>query len=160
MYDFPSSVKTFKDREYLYFLTELCTGGELYDAIRKLGLLNREQAQFYLGSIIVAIEYLHERNIAYRDLKPENVLLDSQGYTKLIDFGCAKKMKERSYTLVGTPHYMAPEVILGKGYGLTADIWTFGIILYEFVCGPLPFGNDAEDQLEIFRDILTGRANP
>eukprot|EP01055_Gregarina_sp_Pseudo9_P005821 Gregarina_sp_Pseudo_9__5820@NODE_887_length_2095_cov_3_670233_g833_i0_p1_GENE_NODE_887_length_2095_cov_3_670233_g833_i0NODE_887_length_2095_cov_3_670233_g833_i0_p1_ORF_typecomplete_len441_score79_07Pkinase/PF00069_25/4_2e69Pkinase_Tyr/PF07714_17/9_9e42cNMP_binding/PF00027_29/6_8e22Kinaselike/PF14531_6/1_5e16Pkinase_fungal/PF17667_1/2_3e09Kdo/PF06293_14/3_8e06WaaY/PF06176_11/0_00022FTA2/PF13095_6/0_98FTA2/PF13095_6/0_41Seadorna_VP7/PF07387_11/0_02RIO1/PF01163_22/0_022APH/PF01636_23/0_31_NODE_887_ len=150
-------VRTFKDKEYLYFLTELCTGGELYDAIRKLGLLSRDKAQFYLGSIIVAIEYLHERNIAYRDLKPENVLLDSQGYTKLIDFGCAKKMKERSYTLVGTPHYMAPEVILGKGYALTADIWTFGVVLYEFVCGPLPFGNDAEDQLEIFRDILTGR---
>lgn len=150
-------VKTFKDKDYLYFLTELCTGGELYDAIRKLGVLNRSQAQFYLGSIIIAIEYLHERNIAYRDLKPENVLIDVQGYIKLIDFGCAKKLKERSYTLVGTPHYMAPEVILGKGYGLSADIWTFGVVLYEFMCGPLPFGNDAEDQLAIFRDILTGK---
>ncbi|EZG50652.1 CGMP-dependent protein kinase [Gregarina niphandrodes] len=150
-------VRTFKDHQYLYFLTELCTGGELYNAIRKLGLLSRPQAQFYLASIIVAMEYLHERNIAYRDLKPENVLLDNQGYSKLIDFGCAKKIKERTYTLVGTPHYMAPEVVLGKGYTLTADIWTFGIVLYEFICGPLPFGNDAEDQLEIFRDILTGK---
>eukprot|EP01069_Polyplicarium_translucidae_P004690 Polyplicarium_translucidae@DN2636_c0_g1_i1.p1 len=150
-------VRTFKDRTYLYFLTELVTGGELYDAIRKLGLLNRIQAQFYLGSIILAIEYLHERNIAYRDLKPENILLDSQGYIKLIDFGCAKKVQGRSYTLVGTPHYMAPEVILGKGYNATADIWAFGVCLYEFMCGPLPFGNDAEDQLEIFRAILTGK---
>jgi len=150
-------VRTFKDRNYLYFLTELVTGGELYDAIRKLGLLTRDQAQFYLASMILAIEYLHERNIAYRDLKPENVLLDNQGYIKLIDFGCAKKMVDRSYTLVGTPHYMAPEVILGKGYTLTADHWAFGVCLFEFMCGPLPFGNDAEDQLEIFRDILTGK---
>eukprot|EP00922_Rhytidocystis_sp_ex-Travisia-forbesii_P012618 GHVS01019008.1.p1 GENE.GHVS01019008.1~~GHVS01019008.1.p1 ORF type:complete len:379 (+),score=33.76 GHVS01019008.1:73-1137(+) len=150
-------VRTFKDRETLYFLTELVTGGELYDAIRKLGLLSREQGQFYLASIILAIEYLHERNIAYRDLKPENILLDSQGYMKLIDFGCAKKVQDRSYTLVGTPHYMAPEVILGKGYTLTADTWAFGVCLFEFMCGPLPFGNDAEDQLEIFRDILTGK---
>lgn len=150
-------VRTFKDFEYLYFLTELVTGGELYDAIRKLGLLSKFQAQFYLGSIILAIEYLHERNIAYRDLKPENILLDKQGYVKLIDFGCAKKIQGRAYTLVGTPHYMAPEVILGKGYGCTVDIWALGICLYEFICGPLPFGNDAEDQLEIFKDILTGQ---
>lgn len=150
-------VRTFRDLGYLYFLTELITGGELYDAIRKLGLLNRPQSQFYLASIILAIEYLHERNIAYRDLKPENILLDSQGYIKLIDFGCAKKVQGRCYTFVGTPHYMAPEVILGKGYTSTADIWAFGVCLYEFLCGPLPFGNDAEDQLEIFRDILTGK---
>ncbi|VEV55926.1 cGMP-dependent protein kinase, putative [Plasmodium vinckei vinckei] len=150
-------VRTFKDSKYFYFLTELVTGGELYDAIRKLGLLSRSQAQFYLGSIILAIEYLHERNIVYRDLKPENILLDKQGYVKLIDFGCAKKIHGRSYTLVGTPHYMAPEVILGKGYGCTVDIWALGVCLYEFICGPLPFGNDQEDQLEIFRDILTGQ---
>nr|AAM22643.1 cGMP-dependent protein kinase [Eimeria maxima] len=150
-------VRTFRDKDFLYFLTELVTGGELYDAIRKLGLLGRYQAQFYLASIVLAIEYLHERNIAYRDLKPENILLDSQGYVKLIDFGCAKKMQGRAYTLVGTPHYMAPEVILGKGYTLTADTWAFGVCLYEFMCGPLPFGNDAEDQLEIFRDILAGK---
>ncbi|CDI87940.1 hypothetical protein EPH_0069990 [Eimeria praecox] len=72
-------VRTFRDKDFLYFLTELVTGGELYDAIRKLGLLGRYQAQFYLASIVLAIEYLHERNIAYRDLKPENILLDSQG---------------------------------------------------------------------------------
>lgn len=87
-------VKTFRDRKFLYFLTELVTGGELYDAIRELDLLTREQAQFYLGSLTLAIDYLHEKNIAYRDLKPENVLLDSQGYIKLIDFGCAKKLGE------------------------------------------------------------------
>lgn len=150
-------VKTFKDPRYLYFLTELITGGELYDAIRKLGLLNRPQAQFYFSSIMMALENLHSRSIAYRDLKPENVMLDHQGYVKLIDFGCAKKLFGRSTTLVGTPHYMAPEVIRSRGYGVVADLWSLGVCLYEFVCGPLPFGNDAEDQLEVFRDILSGQ---
>ncbi|KAK1936351.1 cGMP dependent protein kinase [Babesia divergens] len=149
-------VKTFKDADNVYFLTELVTGGELYDAIRKIGLLSRSQAQFYIASIVLAFEYLHERQIAYRDLKPENILLDEQGYIKLIDFGCAKKIKGRAYTLIGTPHYMAPEIILGKGYGCLADVWSFGVCLYEFICGPLPFGNDAQDQIEIFRDILKG----
>ncbi|ORM41243.1 cAMP-dependent protein kinase catalytic subunit alpha [Babesia sp. Xinjiang] len=149
-------VKTFKDDDNVYFLTELITGGELYDAIRKIGLLSRSQAQFYIASIVLAFEYLHERQIAYRDLKPENIMLDEQGYIKLIDFGCAKKIKGRAYTLIGTPHYMAPEVILGKGYGCLADVWSFGVCLYEFVCGPLPFGNDVSDQLDIFREILKG----
>eukprot|EP00918_Siedleckia_nematoides_P041252 GHVU01089583.1.p1 GENE.GHVU01089583.1~~GHVU01089583.1.p1 ORF type:complete len:894 (+),score=151.92 GHVU01089583.1:192-2873(+) len=108
-------VRTFRDQQFVYFLTELVTGGELYDAIRRLGLLDRTSAQFYLGSIVLAIECLHERHIAYRDLKPENLLLDAQGYIKLIDFGCAKKLQSgKSYTMVGTPHYMAPEVILGE----------------------------------------------
>eukprot|EP01066_Platyproteum_vivax_P015984 Platyproteum_vivax@DN6982_c0_g1_i1.p1 len=150
-------VKTYKDRAFVYFLTELATGGELYDAIRKLGLLKKSSSQFYLGSMVLAIEYLHERNIIFRDLKPENILLDNQGYIKLIDFGCAKKLVGRSYTLVGTPHYMAPEVILGKGYTLSADVWAFGVCLFEFMCGPLPFGNDCEDQLEVFRDVLTAK---
>ncbi|CAD7950564.1 unnamed protein product [Amoebophrya sp. A120] len=153
-------VRTFKDSKFLYFLTELVTGGELYDAIRELDLLTREQAQFYLGSICLAIDYLHEKSIAYRDLKPENVLLDNSGYIKLIDFGCAKKLGDagKAFTLVGTPHYMAPEVILGRGYNQNADVWSMGVCLYEFVCGPLPFGNDAgDDQLVVFKEILTGR---
>uniref|UniRef100_A0A0G4FJS5 cGMP-dependent protein kinase n=1 Tax=Chromera velia CCMP2878 TaxID=1169474 RepID=A0A0G4FJS5_9ALVE len=152
-------VRTFKDRDYLFFLTELVTGGELYDAIRQLDVLDRYQSQFYLASLILAIECLHDRNIVYRDLKPENVLLDSQGYCKLIDFGCAKKLGpgNRTYTILGTPHYMAPEIILGKGYGLSADIWALGVILFEFMCICLPFGHDAEDQMEIFRAVLTAK---
>jgi len=151
-------VRTFKDDRFLYFLTELVTGGELYDAIRRLGILSEAHSQFYFASMGLAIDYLHERTIVYRDLKPENVLLDHQGYIKLIDFGCARKLGgEKSYTLVGTPHYMAPEVILGKGYSHSADIWSLGVCLYEFICGPLPFGNDADQQLAVFKDILTGK---
>ncbi|KAH0482201.1 MAG: uncharacterized protein KVP18_000135 [Porospora cf. gigantea A] len=150
-------VRTFKDEKFIYFLTELATGGELYDAMRVLEILDRPKAQFYTGSILLAIEYLHERNIAFRDLKPENVLLDCQGFIKLIDFGCAKKIYDRSYTLVGTPQYMAPEVVLGKGYTQAADIWSLGIMMYEFLCGPLPFDSSDDDDMGIFKSILTAK---
>eukprot|EP00746_Dinoflagellata_sp_MGD_P085157 gnl/MRDRNA2_/MRDRNA2_33732_c0_seq1.p1 gnl/MRDRNA2_/MRDRNA2_33732_c0~~gnl/MRDRNA2_/MRDRNA2_33732_c0_seq1.p1 ORF type:complete len:943 (-),score=211.95 gnl/MRDRNA2_/MRDRNA2_33732_c0_seq1:16-2844(-) len=146
-------IKTFQDQSNVYFLTEFLGGGDLFFAIREIGMLTKQQTQFYSGSIILALENLHERGIMYRDLKPENVLLDFQGNTKMVDFGCCKKAL-RSYTLVGTPEYLAPEVILGKGYTCAVDWWSLGVMMYEFVCGPLPFGHDTEDQLELFREIL------
>eukprot|EP00744_Colponema_vietnamica_P000327 GILI01000578.1.p1 GENE.GILI01000578.1~~GILI01000578.1.p1 ORF type:complete len:896 (+),score=318.89 GILI01000578.1:250-2937(+) len=157
-------VRSFKDAHNVYLLLEYLPGGELFDAIREIGLLTRDQARFYIGCILLAIEYIHERNILYRDLKPENIMLDGDGYLKLVDFGCAKKCDTRTFTLIGTPEYLAPEVILGKGYGKSADIWAAGVCLFEFVCGPLPFGNSGdgddgskspdEQQLMIFREIL------
>merc|ERR1719502_57616 len=118
-------VKTFETKKSVYMLTELITGGELHAAIRTIPtVLARSQAQFYCGSLALVLEELCERNICYRDLKPENVMLDAQGYLKLIDFGIAKKLTEqhgKTYTVIGTPHYMAPEVVKGKGYGLSAD---------------------------------------
>eukprot|EP00928_Gymnodinium_smaydae_P094565 TRINITY_DN7960_c0_g1_i1.p1 TRINITY_DN7960_c0_g1~~TRINITY_DN7960_c0_g1_i1.p1 ORF type:complete len:1177 (-),score=267.39 TRINITY_DN7960_c0_g1_i1:255-3785(-) len=148
-------VRTFKDLHNVYFLTELVTGGELFSVMRAVGLFTKAQAHFYIGGLILALEALHERYIAYRDLKPENVLLDNQGFIKVIDFGCAVKLRGQSYTLVGTPHYMAPEIILGKGYGLSCDVWSLGVCLYELVCGPLPFGATAENPKDVFRAVLT-----
>merc|ERR1719258_363880 len=128
----------------------------LYTAIRTLGLLEMWEAQFYIGNILTAVSYLAEKYIVFRDLKPENILLDSQGYCKIIDFGCARRLQpgERAYTLVGTPYYMAPEVILGSGHTTDADLWSTGVMAYEFLCGPLPFGNQTEDKLEIFREVV------
>mmetsp|Transcript_144259 Transcript_144259/g.366192 ORF Transcript_144259/g.366192 Transcript_144259/m.366192 type:complete len:970 (+) Transcript_144259:85-2994(+) len=145
-------IRTFQDAENVYFLTEFLGGGELFYAIREIGRLSRSQAQFYGGSLVLALEYLHARGIIYRDLKPENVLLDDCGNAKLVDFGCCKKAL-RASTLVGTPEYMAPEVIAMLGYTCSIDWWALGVMMHEFVVGPLPFGNEAEDQLELFRAI-------
>jgi len=146
-------IKTFQDSKNVYFLTEFLGGGDLFYAIREIGNLTKEQAQFYGGSIALALEYLHARSIMYRDLKPENVLLDFEGNAKLVDFGCCKKAL-RTNTLVGTPEYFAPETILGKGYTCAIDWWALGVMMHEFIVGPLPFGRETEDQLDLFREIL------
>mmetsp|Transcript_19339 Transcript_19339/g.60805 ORF Transcript_19339/g.60805 Transcript_19339/m.60805 type:complete len:937 (-) Transcript_19339:160-2970(-) len=146
-------IKTFQDSKNVYFLTEFLGGGELFYAIREIGRLTKPQAQFYGGSMVLALEYLHASGIMYRDLKPENVLLDLRGNAKLVDFGCCKKALQ-ACTLVGTPEYMAPEIIPpGKGYTCAVDWWSLGVMMHELVVGPLPFGEDAEDQLELFREI-------
>jgi len=151
-------VKTFELPKSVYMLTELITGGELHAAIRTIPtVLSRAQCQFYSGSLILVLEELAERNIVYRDLKPENVMLDAQGYLKLIDFGIAKKLEEgktKTFTMIGTPHYMAPEVMRGHGYGTEVDIWSFGVMCFEFVCGFLPFADDLDDPTEVCTAVL------
>lgn len=149
--------KTFKDPKRVYFLTEYVTGQDLFDAIRAMGLLGDYDAKFYVSCLIEIFSYLHSRDILYRDLKPENVMVDESGYLKLIDFGTAKQVQGRTYTIVGTPHYMAPEIIIGKGYGLAADWWSMGVILYEFVCGAVPFGEEEEDPYSVYECVLTHR---
>jgi len=151
-------VKTFHTPNHLCMLTELITGGDLHGAIRAIpNALTRKQAQFYTGSLLIAVEALWDRNIVYRDLKPENVMLDAQGYLKIIDFGVSKKLGEResrTFTMVGTPHYMAPEVMRGRGYGLEVDLWSLGVMLFEFVCGGLPFANDEEEPSVVCAAVL------
>eukprot|EP00931_Biecheleriopsis_adriatica_P075952 TRINITY_DN49718_c0_g1_i1.p1 TRINITY_DN49718_c0_g1~~TRINITY_DN49718_c0_g1_i1.p1 ORF type:complete len:920 (-),score=264.55 TRINITY_DN49718_c0_g1_i1:129-2828(-) len=151
-------VQTFETAKSVYILTELITGGELHGAIREIPtVLSRSQAQFYTGCLLIVLEELSERNIVYRDLKPENVMLDAQGYLKLIDFGIAKKLEEgksRTFTMIGTPHYMAPEVMRGHGYGTEVDLWSLGVILFEFVCGYLPFADELDDPTEVCTAVL------
>jgi len=152
-------VRSFKDEDNVYFLTELVTGGELLDVLDHLDRLNRYQTQFYLGSIAVALEYLHEKLIVYRDLKPENVMVDAHGFVKLIDFGAAKKVDsatDKNYTLLGTPQFMAPEMVLSQGYTSAADMWAMGVCMHEFMLGRLPF--DGKDQLSIFKAIVSKKA--
>eukprot|EP01016_Furgasonia_blochmanni_P047968 TRINITY_DN7100_c0_g3_i4.p1 TRINITY_DN7100_c0_g3~~TRINITY_DN7100_c0_g3_i4.p1 ORF type:complete len:215 (-),score=33.39 TRINITY_DN7100_c0_g3_i4:493-1137(-) len=154
-------IKTFKDDISVYFLVEYVRGMELFDVIRDIGLLTSYDSQFYIGSLILALEYLHTQSIIYRDLKPENVMVDHEGYVKLIDMGTAKILKgkgsgsgNRTFTIIGTPHYMAPEILTGKGYSYLVDLWSVGVCLYEFMCGMVPFGEEAEDPYEIYEEVI------
>ncbi|CAE7943516.1 for, partial [Symbiodinium sp. KB8] len=150
-------VKSFQTEKSLYILTELITGGQLYEQMRdKMGTASRRHAQFYTGSLVLILEALHLAGVAYRDLKPENVMLDSQGYVKLVDFGLAKDMRDQSktFTIVGTVYYMAPDIFAGRGYGLEVDYWSLGIMLYELVCGRLPFGNESAEEDDIIAAVL------
>lgn len=110
---------------------------------------------FYCGQIVSIFEYLHAKNIVYRDLKPENILIEKTGYLKLTDFGFAKVIEGRTYTLCGTPEYLAPEIILNKGHGKPVDWWTTGILLYEMIAGIDPFSDD--DPMMVYQKILKGK---
>ena len=147
-------VKSLKDENNVYFLLEYVKGKELFEVIRDIGYLTKEQTNFYIASIMTAINYLHERKIIYRDIKPENIMVLINGYLKLIDFGTAKEIKDRTKTIIGTPHYMAPEVILGREYSFPVDFWSISICMYEFICGEVPFGEREEDPMEIYFAII------
>jgi cGMP-dependent protein kinase len=147
-------VKTFKDEDWIYFLCEYVAGHDLFDVLRILHKIDDDVSRFYIGASLLVLKYLHEKSIIYRDLKPENIMIDEDGYLKLIDFGAAKIIKERTFTILGTPHYMAPEIILGNGYGLEADLWSLGIMLYEFFFYVVPFADDERDSFKIYKRIL------
>jgi cGMP-dependent protein kinase len=146
-------VKYLKNEYYIFFINEYIKGKELWEVIRDIGLLNKEQTQFYGGSILIAIDYLHRQKIIYRDIKPENVMVNVKGYIKIIDFGTVKEIQDRTSTIIGTSHYMAPEITKGEGYSFQVDIWSIAICMYEFFCGKLPFGEEYEDPMDIYRAV-------
>ena len=148
----------FDDPKYIYFILEYIQGGELFTLLRTNGTFPVPQAKFYIAHIITIFEYLHSKNIVYRDLKPENILINKNGYLKLTDFGFAKQLEnEKTYTLCGTPEYLAPEIILNKGHGKAVDWWTLGILLYEMLVGIDPFSDD--DPMKTYQKILKGKIN-
>lgn len=146
---------SFHDERYLYILLEYVIGGEFFTYLRKVGRLENDPAVFYAAQIGCVFEYCHSRDIIYRDLKPENILLMKDGYLKLTDFGFAKVIEHRTYTLCGTPEYIAPEVLLNKGHGKPVDWWTLGILIYEMIVGYPPFVD--EDPMGIYQKILSGK---
>ncbi|XP_069699977.1 cGMP-dependent protein kinase, isozyme 2 forms cD5/T2 isoform X4 [Periplaneta americana] len=148
--------KTFKDRKYLYMLMESCLGGELWTILRDKGHFDDSTTRFYTACVVEAFDYLHSRNIIYRDLKPENLLLDVNGYVKLVDFGFAKKLQHgrKTWTFCGTPEYVAPEVILNRGHDISADYWSLGVLMFELLTGTPPF--TGSDPMKTYNIILKG----
>ena len=147
-------VKTFKTSTRVCFLMEYVRGMDLFDVLRALNILKEQDCLFYTCCLVLILQHIHSLSIIYRDLKPENVMIDSDGYPKLVDFGISRIIKGRTYTIVGTPHYMAPEVITGKGYGIQADYWSLGIMIYEFIYCNVPFAPKDEDPYAVYEKIL------
>ncbi|KAI8806893.1 camp-dependent protein kinase 6 [Cladochytrium replicatum] len=153
--EFPFLVRlhsTFQDSVNLFFVMDYVAGGELFSYLRKSGRFNNQLARFYAAEVVLAFEYLHQRDIVYRDLKPENLLLDSNGHIKITDFGFAKHVPDQTWTLCGTPDYLAPEIIQSKGYGKAVDWWALGVLVYEMLAGHPPFYD--EDHFKLYEKIL------
>ncbi|EFA81817.1 cAMP-dependent protein kinase [Heterostelium album PN500] len=147
--------QSFQDEKKIYLLFEYVAGGEVFTHLRRATKFNNNMAKFYAAEIILALEYLHRHNIVYRDLKPENLLLDNQGHIKITDFGFAKRVEDRTFTLCGTPEYLAPEIIQSKGHGKAVDWWALGILIFEMLAGYPPFYDD--DTFVIYDKILAAR---
>lgn len=157
--DHPFVVKlysTMRDQNYLYFLLEPSLGGELFSALRARDRFDSDTARFYAAIVVTVFQYMHSLDILYRDLKPENLLMDSDGYLRVTDFGFAKKTKDRTYTFCGTPDYLAPEIVASAGHHTGADWWTLGILIFEMLAGYTPFYDD-NGPTSMYSKILSGK---
>ncbi|XP_077377579.1 cGMP-dependent protein kinase 1 isoform X2 [Festucalex cinctus] len=151
--------KTFRDVECLYMLTEACLHGDLYSLLKDKGCLDESSTKFYTACVTQALTFLHARNVVYRDVKPENVVLDERGYAKLVGSRCLKKIEvgKKTYTFCGTPGYMAPEIIFNKGHSVAADFWSLGIFVFELLTGGLPFSG--VDPMRLLSETVRGIDN-
>ena len=150
-------VKSMKNQHFCFLLIEFVNGNNLDQYLsNRQYRQNKYETQFYIGSILLMLDYLQKKYIAHRDIKPSNIMVDSNGYLKMIDFGTSKVLSLTDYTstVIGTPHYIAPEILHGKGYSLSCDFWSLGICMYEIFYGKYPFGNFANEVIEIYKDIL------
>jgi len=148
-------VKSLRNQQYCFILMEFVNELNLDDHLSKKRTRNNiYETQFYIGSMLLMLDYLQKKQIAHRDIKPSNIMIDPNGYLKMIDFGTAKVLKDYTSTIIGTPHYIAPEILQGKGYSLSCDFWSLGICMFEIFYGIYPFGNTANEVIEIYKDVL------
>lgn len=155
----------FQSSDTLYMALDYCPGGELFFYLQQIGKFREQAAKFYAANVLMALCSLHSIGVLYRDLKPENILVNKDGYLKLTDFGLSKILNkdeeetEDKNRILGTPEYMAPEVLSGKGYSLSSEWWAFGCLLYEFLVGIPPFftnqnvTSQPQNRLELYRLI-------
>jgi len=149
-------IGSFQDEQNLYMLLPLIQGGELFSVIHtdERDGVNSDAAKFYASCILEALGHLHDRNIVYRDMKPENALINERGYCIMVDLGFAKIVVDKTYTLCGTPEYLAPEIIMSKGHDKAVDYWAFGVLIYEMLVGRSPFYFHGTDQISLFKRIV------
>eukprot|EP00927_Polykrikos_kofoidii_P059985 TRINITY_DN55067_c0_g1_i1.p1 TRINITY_DN55067_c0_g1~~TRINITY_DN55067_c0_g1_i1.p1 ORF type:complete len:606 (-),score=93.80 TRINITY_DN55067_c0_g1_i1:198-2015(-) len=154
----PFIVKMYASVRHVQFLAlvlEPCLGGELYATYKKKKFHGSERhAKYYIASVALAFEHLHERHVVWRDAKPENSVLDGRGHLKIIDLQLAKFIRERTYTTCGTPDYMAPEVVSSEGHNWGFDWWQLAILLFELLNGEPPFS--AAFPMQIYKKIEQG----
>ncbi|EER01160.1 RAC-beta serine/threonine-protein kinase-A, putative [Perkinsus marinus ATCC 50983] len=150
-------VYAFQTPKKLYFILEYCPGGELFFHLSRAQRFSENRCRFYASEILLAIEYLHKYDIVYRDLKPENVLLDADGHVKLTDFGLSKEGimdNSSAKSMCGTPEYLAPEILEKKGHGKAVDWYSLGALMYEMLTGLPPFYT--RDREKLFERIRHG----
>lgn len=138
----------YQSQKHLYFVLDYCPGGELFYYLQQIGRFKEKAARFYAANVLIGLKYLHSLNVLYRDLKPENLMVDSNGYLKLIDFGFSTIMTDTcqpDYRVCGTPEYIPPEVLQGKGYNEKSEWWAFGCLVYELLVGIQPFAVSSLD---------------
>lgn len=159
--DHPFIVKlhyAFQTPEKLYMVMDFINGGELFHRLEEMEVLDEAETKHYTAELCMALIHLHKHGIVYRDLKPENVLIDRTGNVKMTDFGLSKQLAgedEQTNTFCGTPDYLAPEILLGKGYGVGVDWWSLGVLVYEMLGGMTPFSSeDPDNQNETYQNIL------
>jgi len=153
---------SFQDARRVFLLLEPALGGELFALIHMLGRFDEHHARFYAASVADVLGHLHDEcGIVYRDLKPENLLLDGAGHIKLCDFGLAKRLRagcgcvradERTTTICGTPEYLAPEMVRGEAYGVAVDWWALGLLLFEMLSGVPAYRADSDK--EVYAKVL------
>ena len=150
-------IAAFQDDDCLFMVLELVQGGELFGLLDQMETLTPSHSAFYGACVLSGLRHLHDRRILYRDLKPENLLIDSTGFIRICDFGFAKHCPRgtRTSTLCGTPEYLAPECIRMQGHNESADYWALGVLIYEMLCGQSPFVSESESQADTFKNILS-----
>lgn len=152
MCDHPFIIKlryAFQTQEKLFYILDYCPGGELFFYLQQIGRFKESAVKFYAANILLAFNHLHSKNVLYRDLKPENVLVDEDGYLKITDFGLSSIIggTQPINTLIGTAEYISPELLQGKDSTQASDWWSFGIIVHEMLTGLPPFMHKKKEKL-------------
>ena len=127
------------------------------DCVAATSSLSDVRVSYRSAEVVRIFDYIHRKDIIYRDLKPENVMLDSKGHVRLIDFGLAKRCPDRTWTMCGTPEYLAPEVVTNQGHNKSADYWTLGVLIYEMLVGIPPYYDETATDDDTFQRILRDR---